>query len=290
MFDSFKRKSNKVSNESEDKSREVLDDNLPKMELALNEIDKNVMSDVQKEYLKDELNELKSINKNDVDVSPVYFNYSNGVLEVKVFIRNAFVKPVDFDKIPFVISDEDGNVVARKIFDLREIGKLEPNTAKPCKLFFEDEYIIKKDFDNETLKIGFGINLKCFKDVETKITNFPEGLSQEECSKYESLLQGLNKFEENTVNMSAVELIKYSNGDIGISLIIRNGYDREISIDNIPITLYDNNNIVIASGVFKSMTFKVETLSASLYRLIFKADEITNNDYDITAWHVSFKC
>lgn len=289
MFNSL-RKKNSIKNEVENTSKQGLDSDLPKIELDLNEVDENVMSNVQKEYLKDELNELKVIHKNDVDVSPVYFNYNNGVLEVKVFIRNAFVQTVNFDKVPFVISDKDGNVIARKVFNLKEIGDIEPNTAKPYKFFFEDEYILKKDFDCESLKIIFDGKIKCFRGIETKIENLPEGINAAEYNKYDALLQKLSKLEENTVNMSAVELINADNGDIGITVIFRNGYKKDIDLNNVPITLYDKNNIVVASGVFKSTTFNVKALSASLYRLIFKADEITNDDYDISTWHVSFEC
>lgn len=288
MFNSLRKKSSSIKTD-EVMPKKALDGNSPKIELDLNEVDKSVMSNVQKQYLKDELNELKLIHKNDVDISPVYFNYSNGVLEVKVFIRNAFERAVNFDKIPFIITDKDGNAVAHKVFDLREVGDIGPNTAKPYKLFFEDEFIINKDFDCENLKIGFESEIKCFNGIETKIDNLPEDLSLAERDKYNAFLKKLARLEKDTLSMSAVELVNYDNGDIGIVVILRNGYSKDINVENIPIMLFDKNNTVVASGVFKSMSFKVKRLSASLYNLIFKSDEITNDDYDISTWHVSFK-
>lgn len=288
MFGSLGKKNS--TSESKKASSETLKDTLPKIKLDLNEIDKNVMSDVQKEYLEDELKDLKEIHENDVDISPVYFNYDNEVLEVKVFIRNATKRKINFDKVPLSVSDKLDNVVANKVFDLKDLGDLKPNTARPYKLFFEDEFILNKDFDYENLKIVFGGKIQCFSGVETKIENLPENTSFEERARYDAILKGLSRLEKNTVSMSAIELANFENGDIGLTVVLRNGYEKDLDINNIPITLYDGNNVVVASGVFKSTTFKVKKLSASLYGLIFKADEVTKVEHDLTTWHVDFKC
>lgn len=292
MFDSLRKKNTTGSdkNKAENALEDAGNNDSPKIELSLNDIDKNVMSKVQKEYLKDELDELKPMHKNDVNISPVYFDYNHGDLEVKVFIRNAFTRTINFDKIPLVISDKEGNVVARKMFDLKKLGNIEPNTGKPCKLFFEEEYILKKDFDCENLTIGFDKMLKSFESVDTKIENLPQGLDFAERNKYDVFLQKLNKLQKDSVGMSAVEINNMNNGDIAVSIIIRNGYKKDVSIENIPVTLFDKNNVIVAQGIFKSKIFKVKAISASLYRLIFKADEITNESYDISTWHVSFQC
>lgn len=288
MFGSLGKKNS--TSENKKASSEILKDTLPKIKLDLNEIDKNVMSDVQKEYLEDELKDLKEIHENDVDISPVYFNYDNEVLEAKVFIRNATKAIINFDKVPLLVSDKFGNVIANKVFDLKGLGDLKPNTARPYKLFFEDEFILNKDFDYEGLKVVFGGKIKGFNGVETKIENLPENTSFEERAKYAAILKGLDRLPKNTISMAAIELGNFENGDIGVTVVLRNGYEKDIDINNIPITLYDGNNVIVASGVFKSTTFKVKKLSASLYGLIFKADEITKTEHDLTTWHVDFKC
>lgn len=284
MFGSLRKKKNKnavehVSNNNNDSTQ---------IKLALNETDNVVMSDLQKQYLKSELDELRSMNKDSVDISPVYFNYSNNCLEVKVFIRNSFSRAINFDKISFRVDDKEGNLVAKKVFDLKNLGNVEPNTAKPYKLFFTDEDIVKKDFDCENLIIGFDKDVNCFQNVDVKIGNLPKELSFAEQDKYNEFLSKLPRLQKDTITISAVDLIKYEDGGMAIIIVIRNGYSRGIAVQNVPITILDKNNEVVASCKFKNTTFNVKASSASMYRFVISENDIVNKDCDLSSWHVVF--
>lgn len=284
MFNSMKKKNKTKQTKTSVKVKKN------EIELKLNEYEKGVMSDLQKQYLKDELNELSAIKENNVDISAVYFSFQDRCLEVKVFIRNNFLEPVNFENIPLEVCDSNENIVARKMFNLSSLGTIEPKTAKVYKLYFEDKYIINKNFNSSNLKLKFENNIKCFKNVETKIQNLPEDTEQSQIERYNRFIDKLPKLEQNTVSMSAAEIVNYDNGNIGVIVILRNGYaEKEVKMENIPATLFDKSGKMVATGSFSSRIFDVKPLSASVYNLVFSGSQIVDRNYDLTQWKVIFE-
>ncbi|WML36736.1 SLAP domain-containing protein [Clostridium sp. OS1-26] len=76
--------------------------------LSLLEFDENVMSDVQKEILEEELSEFQQIKEGEVNIAGVYV-YDSGnkedKIEVKAYIRNGLTKSIDLESIPLFISN-----------------------------------------------------------------------------------------------------------------------------------------------------------------------------------------
>lgn len=284
MFNSMKKKNTTKQNKTSVKVKKS------EIELKLNEYEKGVMSDLQKQYLKDELNELSAIKENNVDISAVYFSFQDRCLEVKVFIRNNFLEPVNFENISLEVYDSNENIVARKMFNLSSLGTIEPKTARVYKLYFEDKYIINKNFNSSNLKLKFENNIRCFKNVETKIQNLPEDTEQSQIERYNKFIDKLPKLEQNTVSMSAAEIVNYDNGNIGVIVILRNGYaQKEVKMENIPATLFDKSGKMVATGSFSSRIFDVKPLSASVYNLVFSGSQIVDRNYDLTQWKVIFE-
>ena len=114
----------KVQNNESDKFEKIEDDRLevPTV-LSLLEHDDNVMSDVQKEILEEEISELDPIKEDHLNVSGIYAYDLGDKIEVKVYIRNGLSKKVNFEYVPFVILNSKGETLAYQIFNLESLGE-----------------------------------------------------------------------------------------------------------------------------------------------------------------------
>ena len=107
------------------------------IELHLNEYDTGVMSDFQKDFLREELAELPNLEDGQVSITGIYTFGMGEKLEVSVYLRNGLSKQINFDKVPLVIINNNGDVLAKQVIDMGDFGILPPFSARPYKVYFD---------------------------------------------------------------------------------------------------------------------------------------------------------
>lgn len=267
---------------------EVKDEQISKLKLFLSDEEKARMSNVQIQYLEDEIAKLPKIEEGQVNITSEYFVYFEGKIETKVYIRNMMPKQINFDDIYLGIEDENGNVIKEQKFNLAYLGNIPPYSVKVTKLFFEADGINLDDSKFENLKICFSSKVKAFNSIDTEFQDLPENFTHEQIAVCNRYLKNLNKLEANTVTLSAVDLLNNDDGNIIISIIVRNGYDKEIKLEEIPISVFDKNDSKIASVRFKTDNLDILPKKARLFNLIINKENIIGENYDLSKWKVVF--
>lgn len=267
---------------------QVKDEQVSKLKLFLSDEEKARMSNVQIQYLEDEIEKLPKIEDGQVNITSEYFAYFEGKIETKVFIRNMLPKKINFDDVYLGIKDENGSIIKEQKFNLAYLGDIPPCSVKVTKIFFEVDGINLDDIKFENLKICFSSQVKAFKSIDTEFQALPEGFTYEQiavCNKY---LKNLNKIEVNTITLSAVDLLANDDGNIIITIIARNGYDKEIKLEEIPISVFDKNDSKIASVRFKTDDLGILPKKARLFNLIINKENIIQENYDLSKWKIAF--
>lgn len=277
-----KKKEEKLIDKIEEKSEDL------EIKLALTETEKARMSNVQIEYLEEELSKLPKIEKGQINIASEYFAYFEDKIETKVFIRNALSRKVNFDDVYLGIEDETGKIIKQQKFNLAYLGDIPPYSARVTKLFFEPDEINIDDVKFENLKICFSQNIKAFKSVNTEFQSLPEGLTEEQvriCNKY---LKELGKLEENTISISAIDITRNEDGNIVATLIARNGYSKQAELQELNISIFDKNDDKTAYGKFRFDDLKVLPKKAKIFNLVFNEQNIIKQDCDLSKWRVAF--
>ncbi len=246
------------------------------------------ISKFQKECLEEELESLPVIKEGEVDVNTDFFFDLGDKYEASIFIRNGLNTAINLEKIPFIVLDKDEKEVGRKIFNLREIGEIPARSVRPWKIYFEKDELNVEGMDLKNLKIVFDNRLKAAGVVNVKYENLPGGISREKRDKYEKFLNELPLLREGQVTMTAYDVYTNEDGGLAIELVVRNGRHNGVDIKRVPLSIYDKNNKLTASGTFYLEDVSINPISARIYLFTFSKDELLREDYDLKNWRVEF--
>lgn len=259
------------------------------LKLELGEAENIRVSDLQKEFLQEELEEMPPVKEGDVNIHPVYFVPDEGGLEVKVFFRNGLKNKINFDKLPILVLDNNDKIVAHKQFELKDVGDIPPLSARPWKLHFDKEDMNESVTDYKNLKVCFDTNLKAFNSVKVGVKDLPDNLNLGDKRKLDKILNDLPVLQEGTFSLSAVEVTVNTEGNVIILVVMRNGADKDAKLEKIPMKLSDAEGAIVASGEFTLDNCIVEAKSAKLINFMFLKQDLLMEEFDLSKWKISFQ-
>ncbi len=259
------------------------------IELHLNEYDQGVMSDYQKEFLSEELAELPPLKGGEVAINGIYTFDMGEKIEVSVYLRNGLENEINFDKVPLVIINAKGDVLARQIMYMRDFGILPPFSARPYKVFFDKANVFVDTIPMDDWKIQFEKSISPVSTVKIELEDVPKNMDHNLKSTFIKFLGKLPLTKAGDVNIEVFKTEKCKDNSISIVVLIRNGCDKIINLEKLPILVEDLQGEIVAKGIFETQNVNVNPHKAKIYELIITDDYIVNKDYDINTCKVYFK-
>jgi len=259
------------------------------IELHLNEYDKAVMSDFQKELLNDELAQFPPLENGQVSINGIYTFDVGDKIEVGVYLRNGLSKQINFDKVPLVITNKNGEVLAKQTMEMRDFGLLPPFSARPYKIYFDKVNVFVDTIVMDDWTIQFEKSIGAINTVQVELEDMPENMDRDSKDKITKFLNKLPLIKAGDVNIEVYETEKGIDNSISIVVLIRNGCDKIINLEKLPITVEDLQGELVAKGTFETKDVTVNPHKVRIYEFIITDDYIVNKDYDIKNCKVFFK-
>ncbi|MFL0194319.1 SLAP domain-containing protein [Clostridium sp. WILCCON 0269] len=258
-----------------------------KTELSLPQQLECIISDIQKEIMQEEIEELSPIKENDVNIATIYIYDDREELEAKVYFRNGLNRKINFEDVPLVLIDGNGKVLCSQVFDLREIGDIPACAATPWKLYFNKKDLDLNGISLDECKVIFNSSLKAVNYAKIGYEELPEELMgfKHDLQKF---LEKLPKIEKNQLSMSTFNIGLQIGGKLIVTLVIRNSADKDINISEIPLTVKDENNNIVAAGKFIMKDFSVKSMKAKICNLAFETNLTTDKPMSMDKFHVAF--
>ncbi len=250
------------------------------LKLHVNDGHEAAHADAKKEFYKEELESLPDMNEGDININTTYVFDLGDKVEVGVYFRNALSKEINFDKLPLMMLNSKGEVVAKQVFELREVGNIPPYSAVPWKLFFDKENIF---IDTVSLKDGlhivFDTNIKSYSSVKIEFEDVPTDSQFNTLHKY---LNEMSPIASGDINLSLYKILKGNNGELQISIIVRNAATKKVKVEKVPVTIKNmDNDKVVAIGTFNTSDFEVNSLKAKFLNLQFTEEQLLEQDFNI---------
>ncbi|MCY6370987.1 SLAP domain-containing protein [Clostridium ganghwense] len=258
------------------------------LELSLDQKASEIMSKLQKELINDELEKFPDIKENDINISTSYIFDLGDKLEASIFFRNGLKKKINFDKIPISIIDSNENVLASQIFDLREIGDIPPLSARPWKLLFDKENVFAEEVSKDNCKIVFGGNIQALKTVKVAYENAPDNLAVSLKNKLNEYLENLPLLKRGDISLNTYDIKIEVDNKIYIAIVIRNGHNKKIKVEKLPLTLYDADNKIIWSDILNIESLEVSSLKAKIFNIVVNTDKLDLSQYNLEKLSVKF--
>ena len=257
--------------------------------LSLLDAEENIVSDVQKEIFEDEIKELPPIKKGHLNVSGVYVYEAEDKLEVKIYVRNGLSHNLNLTKIPFVIRNSKGDILASQEFNLASLGTLPPRSARPLKLYFDKKNVKVDKIPEDDWHIA--LNGKFV--ITSKIRPIYEGLSEEITVKdklvFDKFLDELPEMEEGQFSISTFSIGLQKNGNILVTAVMRNATNKPITVDKIPMTVVDAKKRAVKSEKFVLENFTVNPYRARVCNFAFPTNVHPEEDTALNDWSVAYK-
>ncbi|MGH4139553.1 SLAP domain-containing protein [Clostridium sp.] len=259
------------------------------IELHLNEYDKGAMSDFQKEFLNEELADLPPLEEGQVSINGIYTFDMGDKIEVSVYFRNGLTNQINFDKVPLVIVNNNGDILAKQTMYMQEFGILPSLSARPYKIYFDKANVFVDTIPMDDWKIQFENTVSAINTVKIEFEDMPENMDHDLKNSFVKFLNKLPYIKAGDVNVEVFKIEKRMDNSISIVVLIRNGCDKVINLEKLPILVEDLQGETVAKGIFETQNVNVNAHKAKIYQLVITEDYIVNKDYDINNCKVHFK-
>ena len=259
------------------------------IELHLNEYDKGVMSDFQKEFLNEELAQLPPLEDGQVSINGIYTFDMGDKIEVNVYLRNGLTNQINFDKVPLVIVNKNGDILAKQTMHMQGFGILPSYSARAHKFYFDKENVFVDTIPMDDWKIQFENSVSAINTIKIEFEDMPENMDHDLKNNFIQFLDMLPYIKAGDVNVEVFKTEKRMDNSISIVVLIRNGCDKVINLEKLPILVEDLQGEIVASGIFETQNVNVNPHKAKIYELVITDDNIVNKDYDIDNCKVHFR-
>jgi SLAP domain-containing protein len=257
--------------------------------LSLLDEEENVVSDVQKEIFEDEIKELPPIKEGQLNVSGIYVYDLEDKLEVKIYIRNGLSYDLNLQKIPLMITNSKGDILAAQEFNLACIGDIPPHSARPVKLYFNKENVKVDKIPQDDWKVVLNGKFNVAAKVRPIYEGLPEGISVNDKLVYDKFLAELPEMEEGQFDISTFSIGIQTNGNILVTAVMRNATNKPITINKLPMTVLDDKKRPVKSENFILKDFTVNSRKAKICNFAFPTNVHPEQDQPLNGWSVAYK-
>lgn len=217
-----------------------------KIDLSLHPDVENRVSKITKDYYEQELEGLEPIQEGQVNIHTSYI-YDNGDgIEASIIIRNGLKNTINFELLPMIIADEEGNIYFRGTFEATGIGDIPPFKARPWKFFIKKDDLFIKDINNKKLSVKFDAErLKAeVNEPNTIKLIIPEDFNTDERQALIEFINKMPQLEENTVDLDLFQKIhNKEKEEIYLTYVVRNSANQDVKLDYLPYN-HEINGVV----------------------------------------------
>lgn len=234
-------------------------------------------------------NKLKGLDPNQINIHGVELHKTGDGFIMTAIIRHSLEKILNLQDIRLVVRDADGKELARKDFNMEYFGVLNSLRARPWIFEFERETILVPEEEIESkmeFEVLFEVPEPAVSDFTLQLDeNWSNGLTEEQNSSLEKTLSSMEATKQNEISVSAFNLSEDENG-VSVQVLIRNAFNEEITISNLPLQLFDASGELVAQLGFPLEQFTVNPTHARPVSLHFPKEVFNIENPDWSSWNI----
>jgi accessory Sec system S-layer assembly protein len=229
-------------------------------------------------------NELPALKPNQIALAGIEMKQEGSEWHVVAFVRNSVAPGIRFTHMPLTLVGSNGEKLGQKSFDLSYLGQLPGNTSTPWMFIFDQSDMFTTDVPTEGWKLAFEIRSPHLLDLAD---TWEQNLPQADKDNLKKLVEEtLPPPKVGEVNFVGVQAKMAEDGSLRTTVLIRNGNNFEINLQQIPLFVEDANGQIVAQGVFELQDFGVKSNASKPWTFIFPAEMVTKEAMDLSKWKV----
>ncbi|MFJ8064795.1 SLAP domain-containing protein [Psychrobacillus sp. NPDC096426] len=234
-------------------------------------------------------NKLKGLEPNQVNIHGVELLKAEDGFIMTAIIRHSLQKALNIQDIRLVVRDTEGKELARKDFNMEYFGVLNSLRARAWVFDFDkDSLLVSEDEiqDKMEFEVVFEIQEPAVSRFELQLDdNWSNGLTEEQRSSLSTTLSSLDSIKQDEISVSAFNLEVVEDG-VSVYVFVRNSFNNDITISNLPLQLFDAAGDLIAQLGFPLEQFTVQPTHARPISLHFPETVFKKAAPDWTSWTI----
>ncbi|RSK28683.1 accessory Sec system S-layer assembly protein [Bacillus sp. HMF5848] len=286
-FPFFKKKPKMMGQEDVVDSNSILDsgeseektENLVKTELSIPSAWKLSVED--KYYFQFLNNELSPLREGQLSLSGLDIKQDQGSFVVTAFIRNALKKPISLGATSIGLLDKDENILAEKVFNLEKVEKIPAKSSRPWRFIFTKDELRTDELPEEGWKIAFDMRRQNTLDLDE---SWERSLTPDSKAQLVKLVETLEVPKRGEIKFVPLQAQVQKNGDLHVSLLIRNGNNKSITLKQLPLIVEDAQGDVLAEGGFNLGNFQIKGNTSKPWTFIFSKSLLKKDKFELKGW------
>lgn len=230
------------------------------------------------------LNQLPDLEENQLSITGFKIDEYDEFFTITGFIRSTVPQPITFEMLSLLLLDENQEVSARETFDMERFGELPPLSARPWRFIFDKETLLEgKEIPKEGWTLAFELKKRNTHRLDLD-ASWKESISKEQTAHLEKIVENLKPLNQNEVNLMGLEAVFTENRDLQVTLLIRNGSEKAIQLDQLPLVIEDASGDIIARGVFQTGGLTVKENTSKPWNFVFSHTLLTKEEIDLSRW------
>lgn len=242
-----------------------------------------VMSDEEKQYFIHLHSQLPKMEENQLNITGAKLtNLQNEQLRVTLFIRTTVKKPLTLKPSTIILIDKEQQIFAKIKVDFNHLGTLSPYTSTPWTIVYPKDSFIHQDVGRLS---SWSVAFEQVAEHHLDLSGMKEdAISEFSKAKLNQIIQSepLKPDELSIMGLSA----KMSNEHLTVTLLIRNGTQKNVDIQQLPLKFYDASGDLSAQGTFKLDKLTVFANTSKPISLVFPPSGILKKNINLSKWSI----
>jgi accessory Sec system S-layer assembly protein len=226
-------------------------------------------------------NDLPPLKPNQISIAGIELQQFDEGVVVVAFVRNSLPQSIHFEPTTLVLLGQNGEKLARKTFDLSELGELPAKSSRPWNFAFERTTFLADELPQEGWSLAFELKPKHTLDLAPA---WEENMPEEEKEKLKAYVENMETLQPGEVKLSGLQAVLSPEGDLHVTMLIRNGTDQNLKIEKLPLQIMDASGEIIAKGGFSLVDFGVKAHSSKPWTFIFPNSLVLSDTLDLSSW------
>lgn len=219
-------------------------------------------------------NELPPLQPNQLSLSAIDIEEDEEGISVTAFVRNSLSKSVLLQDVVLLLLNEDRELLTKKEFILDDLGELPASSSRPWRFYFEREFLLTEELPKSGFQLAFDLTKNVHRlDLDP---TWDAQLPEEQKEELNQIVASLPKLGQNEVNIHPLNAKVQDDGNLTVTIFLRNGSKQAINIETLPLEVINDNGELVARGSFNLPPLTVGPNSSKPWTFIFPSDLVVN--------------
>ncbi|MDC3416111.1 accessory Sec system S-layer assembly protein [Aquibacillus salsiterrae] len=206
---------------------------------------------------------------------------------VTAFIRQTLSKDIKLKETPILLIGPDNQKLGRKVFDLEKAGVIPAKSSRPWQFIFTpNDLFIKDEIPADNWSLAFELKPTSRKNQLDLDESWKKSLADESIASLEKLVANATPLKPGEMNFMGISAKFNENRDLAVTILLRNGSEKNVYFEQIPLKVEDANGQLVAQGNFKLDKFEVKANTSKPWTFIFPQSLIQTKEPDLSKWKV----